>query len=121
MRGRDEIAQRSPRESIAGFGKIGEGMADEGGVDSAIAVELFFEGKNHKSFVDVFAEQAHASLTPCPELRRDVVDDGNAALFHLPRDAPVEGRRVDDDGEVGFALVGFGDQVSVQAEILADG
>src|SRR5580704_11487547 len=90
-------------------------MADEGGVDSAVTVELFFEWKYHQSFVDVVADQADASLTPCPELRRDIVDHWDAALLHLPRYAPVEGRRVDDDGEIGLALVGFFDQMSKQA------
>ncbi len=95
--------------------QVGQGMADEGRVDSAVAIELFFEGKNHQRLVDVVAQQAHASLAPRPELRRDVVDHGNAALLHLPRHAPVEGGRVDDDGEIGLALVGFFDQMLEQA------
>ena len=37
--------------------QVGQGMADEGRVDSAVAVELFFEGKNHQRFVDVVAER----------------------------------------------------------------
>src|SRR5271166_1710175 len=90
-------------------------MSDEGGVDSAIAVELFFKRKDHERFVDVVAEQADSSLTPCPELRGDIVDGGDAALFHLAGDAPVEGGRVDDDGEVGLALVGFREEMFVEA------
>src|SRR5208282_3746336 len=45
----------------------------------------------------------------------DVVNDGNAALLHLPCYTPVEGRRVDDDGEVELTLVGFLDQMLEQA------
>ncbi len=90
-------------------------MADEGRIHSAVAVELFFKGKDHQRFVDVVADEAHASLAPCPELRCDVVDHRNAALLHLPGYAPVEGRRVDHDGEIGLALIGFFDQTPKQA------
>ena len=40
----------------------------------------------------------------------------DAALLHLTGDAPVEGRRVDHDGEVRLAAVGFADQAPVKAE-----
>ncbi len=100
--------------------QVGQGMADKGGVHSAVAIELFFEWKDHQRFVDVFADEANASLAPCPELRRDVVDDWDAALLHLTRHAPVEGWRVDDDGEIGLALVGFLDQMLEQAVDLGE-
>jgi hypothetical protein len=90
-------------------------MADEGGIDSTLAVELFFKRKDDQRFVDVLAEEADSPLAPRPELRSHVVDHGNAALLHLPGHAPVEGRRVDHDGEAGFPLVGFGDQMPVPA------
>src|SRR5580698_9859028 len=86
-------------------------MADEGRVDAAVAVELFFEGEDDQRFVDVVADEANAPLTPCPELRRDVIDRWDAAFFHLAGDAPVEGRRIDDNGEIRLAAVGFADQV----------
>ena len=79
-------------------------MSDEGRVDSPFAIELLLKRKNHQRFIDVVAEQPHPSLSPCPELRRNVINHGNAALLHLPRDSPVERGRVDDDGEIGFAL-----------------
>src|SRR5882672_1360572 len=90
-------------------------MADEGCIHSAVAVEPFFEGKNHQHFVDVIAQEQDASLTPCPELWRNVVGHRNAALLHLPRYAPVERWRVDHDGEIGLAAVGFCDQTLVKA------
>src|SRR5580658_9329185 len=90
-------------------------MAYEGGVDSAIAVELFFEGKDDERLVNVVSQQTHASLAPRPELWCDVIDHGDAAFLHLPRHAPVECGRVDDDGEPGLALVGFFDQTLEQA------
>ena len=90
--------------------QIGQGMADEGRIDAAFAKEMLFEGKDHERFGDVFAEQADPSLAPRPELRGDVIDRGDAALFHLAGDPPVEGGSIDDDGEIGFALAGLGDQ-----------
>src|SRR5258708_3305452 len=90
-------------------------MADERRIHSAITVELFLKGKYHQRFVDGVSDKARSPLAPRPELRCDVVDDGNAALFHLPRHAPVERGRVDDDGEIWPALVDFLDQVLVEA------
>src|SRR5258707_915616 len=80
-------------------------MADKLGIDAAIAIELLFEGENHECLIDVLAKQSHPTLSPGPELRADVIDDGNSTLFHLPRHAPVECGRVDDDGQVGLAAV----------------
>src|ERR1700688_810395 len=93
-------------------------MADEGGIDTAIAVELFFKWKNYQRFIDVIPQQPHASLSPGPELRRYVVDHRNSTLLHLSSHAPVKGGRVDDDGEVGLAFVGFGNQMLVEAQDL---
>ena len=96
-------------------GKICQRMSDESGIHSAIAVKLFFKRKDHQGLVDVFPQQAHPSLTPCPELRTHVIDDRNAALVHLPCNSPVERRRVNHNGEIGFALVRFSDQLVEQA------
>ena len=90
-------------------------MTDESRIDAAIPIKLFLKGKDHQRFVDVFAQQAHPSLAPRPELRANVIDDGNAALVHLARDAPVESGRVDDDGKIRFALVGLRNQLVKQA------
>ena len=90
-------------------------MSDEGRIHAAIAVKLFFERENYQSLVDISAQQADASLTPCPELRANVIDDGDATLAHLASYAPVEGRRINDYGERGMAPVGLGDQLVKQA------
>src|SRR5271154_5015134 len=85
-------------------------MANERSVHSAIAIELFFKGKNYESFIDILAQQADASLPPSPELRADVVNDGNAALAHLPRHPPVKCGRVDDHGEGRAFFIGRANQ-----------
>src|SRR5579862_7349808 len=93
-------------------------MSDEGRVHPAIAIELLLEGKNHQSLVDVVTDQPHATLPPRPELRGDIVDRRDAAPLHLPRDAPVERRGIDDDSQIRLALVGFRDQSSIEPENL---
>src|SRR5208282_4255682 len=93
-------------------------MADEGRVHSAIAIELFFEGKNHQRLVDILAQQLDASLPPRPKLWADVVNHSNAAPAHLPRHAPIEGRCVDDDGKRRTLLIGRTDQFSIEPKNL---
>src|SRR6266496_6652020 len=65
-----------PRESC-------ERMPHKFGIDSAIAIELFFERENDEGFVHVVTEKLHAPLPPCPELRANVIDDGDASLLHF--------------------------------------
>ena len=65
--------------------QIGQWMADEGGIHSALTIKLFLEGEDHQRLVDVVAQQADASLTPCPELRSNVVDKQNATLLFISR------------------------------------
>src|SRR5580693_4893 len=93
-------------------------MADEDRIHSTVSVEPFFKGKDHQRFVDIVADEADSSLAPRPELRCNVVDHWNAALLHLPRYAPVEGGRVDHDGEIGLALISFFDQMLEQTVYL---
>src|SRR5579864_1282174 len=95
-----------------------ERMADEGRVHTALAIKLLLKGKNHQGFVDVIAQQAHTSLSPGPELRCYIIDRGNAALFHLARDTPVECRGVDNDDEIRLALVRLIDQMPIETENL---
>src|SRR5579864_1668824 len=91
-------------------------MTNKGRVHAAVAVEPFFKRENNEGLVDVIAEEAYASLAPGPELRRNVVDRGDAAAFHLAGDAPVESGRIDKDGEVRLAAVGFADQALVESQ-----
>src|SRR5206468_5700382 len=85
-------------------------MADILGIDAAVAIELLFKREDDESFVHVLAEKFDAALPPCPELRSYVIHDRNATLLHLAGNTPVEGGRVNDDGQVGFAAIGFVDQ-----------
>src|ERR1700690_1255142 len=91
-------------------------MAHKCRIHSAIAIKLLFERKNDESLVYVLAQKLHTPLPPRPELRTHVIDDENSALAHLPRHAPIEGGRVDDDGEVGTPLVGGANELLVEAK-----
>src|ERR1700758_3199024 len=93
-------------------------MAHERSIHSAVAIELLFEGEDDQRLIDVVADQADASLPPRPELRSDVIHGGDAALLHLAGDPPVERRRVDDDGKIRLASVGFFNQVPIKSEDL---
>ena len=90
-----------------GVWQLCQWMAHEGRINPTIAIELFFEREDDQSLVDVVPQQADASLAPRPELWRDVVNGGDATLFHFTRNAPVEGGGVDDNSEIGSALVSF--------------
>ena len=96
-------------------GKIGERMADETRIHSAIAIELFFKRKYHQRLRDILSQKANTSLPPRPELRAHVVHNGNAALAHLPRHTPVESRRVDHNGQIGLAPACLRDQLVKQS------
>src|SRR6202162_3104067 len=93
-------------------------MAHESRVHATLAIKLLLKRKNHQSLVDVVAQQAHASLSPSPELRRHIIDRRNAALFHLARDTPVERRGINNDGEVRLAFVRFFKQMPIESENL---
>ncbi len=93
-------------ELVAGDGgqrQIGEGMADELGLDAALAVELLLKREDDQHAADVFAHQPDAVLLPGPELRADEVDDGNAEAVELAGEAEVDFGEVDEHGDGGPA------------------
>ena len=85
-------------------------------IHSAIAIELFFERKNHQCLVDILAQQLDASLPPRPELRADIVNNGNPVPPHLSCHPPVERRSVDDHGQCWSLLVCRSNQFFVESE-----
>ena len=56
-------------------------MADEGGVDVAGAVEVFFEGEDDHHAVDALLDPLEAAALPGPELWANEVDDWNCQFF----------------------------------------
>src|SRR5690348_18435451 len=87
-------------------------MADEFHGDSGFAVEFFFERENAEGLREAAADYAHAPGAPGPELRTDVVNVFNATAFEFAGQAQVEAGKIGEDGESGFAALGFGDDVA---------
>ena len=82
-------------------------MADELGLNAALAVELLFKGEDDQHAVDIFLDELDAVLLPGPELRADEEDDGNAEAVQLLGELEVDVGEVDEDGDVGTALRGW--------------
>src|SRR5438270_4481217 len=97
------------------MGQLRQEMTDENRVYSAVTIKLLFKGKNDQGLGNIFAQQFDAPLPPRPELRANVVHDGNSATVHLARYAPVEGWGINHDRQIRLAPVGFPDQVVKQA------
>src|SRR5713226_8703722 len=89
-------------------------MPDKLRVHAAIAVKLLFKRKDNEGLVHILAQQPDPPLPPRPELRANVIDNWNTAFLHLPRDAPVECGRINDDGKVRLALVSLSDELVKQ-------
>ena len=89
---------------MVGSGKLGEGVADELGLDAVLAVELLFEWEDHEHLVDVFLDELDAVLFPGPELRADEEDDRNAEAMELFGELEVDVGKVDEDGYIGAAV-----------------
>ena len=64
-----------------GQGEMGEGVADEGSVDVAVAVERGFEGEDDEHAVDALLDPAEAAPLPGPELGGDEPEDGDVEAF----------------------------------------
>ena len=84
--------RRRPRE-------LDEGMAHERDRDSRLAVERLLEGEDHDHLRDALPDRPHPAAAPRPDLRRDVVDDRDAAPLQLARESEVEVRVVHEHGD----------------------
>jgi len=91
----------------------GEGMADEGGVDAAVAVEGFFEGEDDEHLRDALAHPAQATALPGPKLRTDEPKDGDAKATEVFGEAEVDVGEVDEDGERGRVALDGRDECAI--------
>ena len=66
-----------------------------------LVVELLFERQQTQDEIDGRTDRSHASLPPRPHLRAHVLDDRNASLFQLRRQAQIEFLGIDADVHVG--------------------
>ena len=82
--------------------EIDQRMADELDRHAGIAVERFFEGKNHQHAIGDALHRPHPVPAPGPELRADVVNDRDAQLLDRCRQPEIEIGEIDDDQRVGL-------------------
>src|ERR1051326_1315688 len=94
-----------PREellaSLAGMHELDKGVSDVLHRDAGVAVNRFFERKYDQHPIHDRAHRLHASGSPGPQLRTDVVDDGNAEPFDAACQREVEIGKIDDHQNVG--------------------
>jgi hypothetical protein len=76
-------------------------VADELGVDTALAVEGLLEGEDDEHLGDALLDPAKPAALPGPELRRDKPNDGDAGAIKVTGEAEVHVREVDEDGDGG--------------------
>src|SRR5215472_8552085 len=101
---RAELLARSGRQW-----HLRQRMADEFGSDAVLAIELLFEWKDHKHLSDILANQLDTRLSPCPQLRTDVIDHRNSTLVEFAREPEIEVRKVDENRRIRLSSVCFGD------------
>ena len=75
-------------------------MADKFRRNAALAIKLFFEGKDHQHLANIFPHALNAALLPRPQLRADVVDHRHAALVQFAGQAQVKVGEVDEHSGV---------------------
>src|SRR5271157_743813 len=71
--------------------------------DAALTIKLLLEREDHQHPADVLTHAFNASLLPGPELRTDVVNDGNAALVKFAGEPQIEIWEVDEHRRIGPA------------------
>ena len=101
--GRAPCRRRKAARSSAGRTRSTSGCPTKVDGHARLPVERLLEREDHQHPGDRLPDGAHASPPPGPDLRRDVVDDGNAAAAQLARQAQVEVGVVDEHGDVGRA------------------
>ena len=82
--------------------KVGQRMAHIFNLHAVPPVKFLFEREDAENFFDPLLHSADAVFAPGPKLRRDEVDHRNATGVHLAGHAKIEGRGIDDHGDVGL-------------------
>ncbi len=88
--------------------QVGQRMPDKFRVDTALAIELLFEGEDDQHLAHVLPHQLDARLPPRPQLRADVINHRDPALVQLARQPKVEVGEVDEHSGVWFSPLGLG-------------
>lgn len=88
-------------------------MADELGVDTALAVEGLLEGEDDEHLRDALLDPAEAAPLPGPELWRNEPDDGNACAVKVASKAEVDVWEVNQHGDGGELAADGADETAV--------
>src|ERR1041385_4552605 len=84
-----------------------------------LCVPIFLERKNRQHQINVALDLLGATRMPCPELRRDIIDDFDSAPFHLCSQSKIKAREIHKHNSVRPALLGFAHELPEDAAELA--
>src|SRR5690349_2530618 len=107
------IEARPPEEFLAGRGRLGatnQRVAHVFDRDSSLSIDGFLEIENAKHLVDARLHLFQPAPPPSPDLRTYKIDNSDASLSELLRQAQVEVWEIDEDSEVGSPAVDFVEQ-----------
>ena len=102
----DEIRIAVFRLACIGCQRLQQRMADKFRPHGRFGVNFWFKRKYAEHSVDAGGDFRNPPRLPCPHLRADVIDDGNADLVEPLCEADVEARIVDHDDGVRPFLCG---------------
>ena len=86
---------------------IEERMSDKTCVDTSFPVKRFFKGKYDKHPIHETSDFGESPMPPGPQLRNDVVENGNAMISGETSHVKVEAWKVDQYQQVRWALLQF--------------
>ena len=102
-----------PEKLLAGQARLhsgGERVADVTDGNAVLAEKALFEGENAEQAIDDAAHRFHSAPAPGPDLGSYEINDRDAEAFHLRGHAEVEIGGIGQDGDLGPAVAGGGDQ-----------
>src|ERR1700681_663538 len=91
-------------------------MTDKFYRDSSVAVELFFEREHAQGLAEAPTDNVHATRSPGPKLRTDVINVLDAAAFEFAGEAQMEAGKIGEDGKCGLAAFRFIDEAAHGAD-----
>ena len=106
---------RNSRAGLRRSGRVKERVPDPLDRDARALVDLFLEREDDEHAIGNPLHRLHPPRPPGPQLRTDVVDDGNAELAQRVREAEIEIGIVDGDEHIGLQRRRVGDHPAVDA------
>ena len=98
--GRDAVPLEKRRAFFADLHLIGKGITDIFDVDIETGVKGRLKREDGGKTVDDFGDTLHPSAPPRPDLRADIIEDGNAKLPGNSGEAQIEIGEIDEDEKI---------------------